>query len=89
MFFFPLQAHLEGLFDNVKTVEFHEKNYDSILAIGSREKEKIELITPVMAQVSLKSTVCHHGWKKCKISLEYDPKLRQKHEFFTIFQHFW
>ncbi|XP_033111994.1 dynein heavy chain 5, axonemal-like [Anneissia japonica] len=45
-----IQAHLEGLFDNVKTVDFHEKNYDQILAIGSREKEKIDLDAPVNAQ---------------------------------------
>ncbi|XP_041462810.1 dynein heavy chain 5, axonemal-like [Lytechinus variegatus] len=45
-----IQAHLEGLFDNVKTVDFHEKNYDQILAISSREKEKIDLVTPVNAQ---------------------------------------
>ena len=48
-----MQAHLEGLFDNVKTVDFHEKNYDQILGILSREKEKIDLITPVNAQVSM------------------------------------
>ncbi|XP_071957073.1 dynein axonemal heavy chain 5-like [Antedon mediterranea] len=45
-----IQAHLEGLFDNVKTVDFHEKNYDQILAIASREKEKIDLDVPVNAQ---------------------------------------
>ncbi|XP_072018853.1 LOW QUALITY PROTEIN: dynein axonemal heavy chain 5-like [Amphiura filiformis] len=45
-----IQAHLEGLFDNVKTVDFHEKNYDQILAVCSREKEKIDLVTPVNAQ---------------------------------------
>lgn len=51
-FFSLFQAHLEGLFDNVKTVDFHEKNYDQILAISSRENEKIDLTPPVMAQVS-------------------------------------
>ena len=47
------QAHLEGLFDNVKTVDFHEKNYDQILAVCSREAEKIDLVTPVNAQVRI------------------------------------
>ena len=37
------QAHLLGLFDNVKTVTFHEKEYDKILKINSREPETIEV----------------------------------------------
>ncbi|XP_077977872.1 dynein axonemal heavy chain 5-like isoform X2 [Glandiceps talaboti] len=45
-----IQAHLEGLFDNVKTVTFHEKNYDQILAINSREQERIDLDRSVNAQ---------------------------------------
>ena len=32
--------------------------------------------------------VSNQGWKKGEISLEYGQKLRQKCEFFTIFQHF-
>ena len=35
----------------MKTVDFHEKNYDQILAVCSREAEKIDLVTPVNAQV--------------------------------------
>lgn len=46
----PLQAHLLGIFDNVKSVDFHEKDYDRILAIRSREGESVQLSAPVIAQ---------------------------------------
>jgi len=46
-----IQAHLLGVFDNVKTVTFDEKNYDMIKAINSRELEQIVLQKHVMAQV--------------------------------------
>ena len=45
-----MQAHLLGIFDNVKTVDFHEKDYDRILAIRSREGESIQLESHVIAQ---------------------------------------
>ena len=46
-----IQAHLLGIFDNVKTVTFDDKQYDLILAINSRENEQIVLEKAVLAQV--------------------------------------
>lgn len=39
-----------GIFDNVKSVAFHEKDYDRILAIISREGETVCLESHVKAQ---------------------------------------
>ena len=47
---FYKQAHLLGIFDNVKSVAFHEKDYDRILSISSREGESVTLESNVKAQ---------------------------------------
>ena len=39
-----------SVFDNTKSVKFHEKDYEKIIAIVSKEDEVIELDKPVMAQ---------------------------------------
>ncbi|KAI9206840.1 dynein heavy chain and region D6 of dynein motor-domain-containing protein [Polychytrium aggregatum] len=44
-----IQAHLKSVFDNIASVQFHEKEYDKILAIESSEGEHVTLSKPMLA----------------------------------------
>ena len=48
-----IQAHLLSVFDNIKTVKFHEKQYDLIMSVQSSEGEQIDVS-------SLKSNWYHY-----------------------------
>ncbi|XP_022239106.1 dynein heavy chain 8, axonemal-like [Limulus polyphemus] len=45
-----IQAHLLGVFENVAKVLFHEKDYDRILSVYSREEEEIMLEKSIIAK---------------------------------------
>ena len=46
-----IQAHLLSVFDNIKTVKFHEKHYDLILSIHSSEGETIDVSKTSLSKV--------------------------------------
>ncbi|XP_050711756.1 dynein axonemal heavy chain 5-like isoform X2 [Eriocheir sinensis] len=48
-----IQSHLLSIFDNTKTVRFHEQDYDRITAISSSEGEVVQLEKPVRAEGSV------------------------------------
>ena len=44
-----IQAHLKSVFDNVNGAQFHDKDYDKIIALESAEGERIALSRPMLA----------------------------------------
>ncbi|XP_074092949.1 dynein axonemal heavy chain 8 [Macrotis lagotis] len=45
-----IQPHLPAVSDNINEVEFHQKDYDRMLTVISREGERIQLDSPVLAK---------------------------------------
>jgi dynein heavy chain len=50
-----IQAHLKSVFDNVNSVQFHDKEYDKILALESSEGERVPLSKPMLAAGNVES----------------------------------
>lgn len=49
-----IQAHLLSVFDNIKSVKFHEKQYETILTCYSQEGEVLEVSLFVLLMSSIK-----------------------------------
>ena len=48
-----IQSHLLSIFENTKSVKFHDQDYNKMLAIVSREGEVVQLERPVRAEGSV------------------------------------
>ena len=48
-----IQSHLLSIFDNTKSVRFHDQDYNKILSLVSREGEIVQLERPVRAEGSV------------------------------------
>ncbi|CAH8650294.1 unnamed protein product [Heterobilharzia americana] len=67
-----IQAHLLSVFDNIKTVKFHEKQYETILTCYSQEVERTKLETLITIHLHQKDIFASLVKDRIKSPTDFD-----------------